>query len=308
LADIAAWRFDPEGGGVLTLDRDGRVIRYTGPALGQEQQLMYVTGDFNLDLTCFSPDNRLLATGSYDGTVTIWNTESGSIVHNLTCPRSSKPVAFLDKANKLATVSRSEDSHDIWDLTTGQRVASWPGAARLGGACSPAFSADGRWSLTLGDLRGAGVLRDMRTGHITYPVLDISQTSGIAFSPSGRQIAASSFYGTVKLWETETLEEVATLGRFLQTGSSVAFSPDGKRLAVGIGGLETVKIWDVESHQQLLTLYDQGPVYTQTAFSPDGNALGSRGGGGRLIIWKAPSWEEIEKAEASTSRKKMAND
>ena len=142
----------------------------------------------------------------------------------------------------------------------------------------------------------------MRTGHVTYPVLDIFQTSGIAFSPDGGQIAASSFYGTVKLWKTETLQEVVTLGRFLQTGSSVAFSPDGKRLAVGVGGLETVKIWDVKSHQELLTLYDQGPVYCLTAFSPDGSALGSMNTAGRLKLWQAPSWEEIEKAEASHKR------
>jgi WD40 repeat protein/serine/threonine protein kinase len=310
LVNIAGWRFDPEGGGVLTLDRDGRVVRYAGPSFQQEQHLMYVTGNFNLNFTRFSPDNSLLAIGSYDGTVTIWNTESGSIVRSLTCPRSSDPVAFLHEETLLATVSRSEDSHDVWDIATGRRVASWPGAARLGGACSPAFSPDERWSLTLGRLRSAGVLRDMRTGQVTHPVLNISQTSGIAFSPGGQQIAASSFYGIVKLWKTETLQEVAILRGYgyLQGGSSVAFSPDGKRLAAGLGGLETVKIWDVDSHQELLTLYDQGALYCDTSFSPDGNILGSMNNAGRLKIWQAPSWEQIEKTEASTSRKKTAND
>ena len=139
-------------------------------------------------------------------------------------------------------------------------------------------------------------------------MLEIHETSGIAFSPSGKHIAASSIQGTVKLWETENFREVATLQGYLQAGDSVAFSPDGRRLAAGVSGLETVKIWDVESHQELLTLYDQGAMYTRTAFSPDGNALGSMNLAGRLNLWQAPSWEEIRQAEASPARREVVSE
>jgi eukaryotic-like serine/threonine-protein kinase len=303
LTNIAAWSFAPDGKGVLTLNRDRQITQHWGPGLQQRKPLFDLTKNISARPACFSPDSRLLATRSNDGTVSIWDVWSGSKRHSFICPPITELVAFLDKGNRLATVNRRTDSHDIWDIATGKRTASWPGAARLGSTRAQAFSADERWSLTLGKFRGPGILRDMSSGQQTYPMLEIHKTSGIAFSPSGKHIAASSFLGTVKLWETENLREVATLQGHLQAGNSVVFSPDGKRLAAGLGGLETVKIWDVESHQELLTLYEQGGMYSQTAFSPDGNTLGSMNSRGRLNLWQAPSWADIERAEASLARR-----
>jgi WD40 repeat protein len=136
--------------------------------------------------------------------------------------------------------------------------------------------------------------------------LAIHETADAVFSPRAERLAASSFLGFVRLWDTENWREVATLGGLLQAANSVAFSPDGKRLAAGGSGAETVRIWDMESYEELLTLPAQGSAYYRTAFSPDGNTLGSlSANGGRLYLWQAPSWEEIEKAEASLTQKKL---
>jgi hypothetical protein len=49
----------------------------------------------------------------------------------------------------------------------------------------------------------------------------------------------------------------------------------------------------------LLTLEGQGTGFYGTASSIDGNLLGSKNqGSGLLLLWRAPSWAEIEKAEA----------
>jgi WD40 repeat protein len=78
----------------------------------------------------------------------------------------------------------------------------------------------------------------------------------------------------------------------------VAFSPDSTRLALGGSGNEAVKLWDVASYQELLTLGAEGSVYRQTAFSSDGSVIGSMSDAGTLCLWRAPSWEEINAAEA----------
>jgi WD40 repeat protein len=59
-----------------------------------------------------------------------------------------------------------------------------------------------------------------------------------------------------------------------------------------------VKLWDVDSWQELLTLEGAGSLFDLTSFSPDGNAIGTLSGEGLLNIWRAPSWEEINAAEA----------
>ena len=121
---------------------------------------------------------------------------------------------------------------------------------------------------------------------------------GVTFSPDGKLFAAASGQGFAKLWEATTLQEVATLRGVLLGVHSVAFSPDGRRLAIDSSGIEAIQLWDVESSQELLTLEGVGSVFCRTAFSPDGNVLGSRNDAGLLHLWRAPSWEEIAAAEA----------
>ena len=105
-------------------------------------------------------------------------------------------------------------------------------------------------------------------------------------------------YGFAKLFDLDTQRELATLHGFLLGVHSVAFSPDGTRLALGSNGREAVKLWDVASLEEVATLGAQGSVFSSTQFSPDGNILGSLNNSGDLYLWRAPSWEEINGAEA----------
>jgi hypothetical protein len=54
----------------------------------------------------------------------------------------------------------------------------------------------------------------------------------------------------------------------------------------------------VESWQEVLNLRGEGSIYVDVAFSRDGDAFGVGSATGPMHIWRAPSWAEIEKAEA----------
>ena len=84
-----------------------------------------------------------------------------------------------------------------------------------------------------------------------------------------------------------------------QRGLSVVFSPAGQRLATGGSNPDdAVKLWDVDSWQDVFTLEGTGSLFRSTAFSPDGNVVGTLSGDGFLNLWRAPSWDDINAAEA----------
>src|SRR5262249_45339031 len=81
---------------------------------------------------------------------------------------------------------------------------------------------------------------------------------------------------------------------FKEGGNSVAFSPDGKRLAStgGSGFEEKVKVWDARTGEKLLSLNGGG---SWVVFSPDGKRLAGKSGfgPGDLKGWDAQTGHEL---------------
>ena len=76
----------------------------------------------------------------------------------------------------------------------------------------------------------------------------------------------------MKVWDAQTGQELLTLKGHSGRVKSVAFSPDGKRLASASWD-ETVKVWDAQTGQELLSLKERWR--NSVAFSPDGKRLAS---------------------------------
>ena len=121
---------------------------------------------------------------------------------------------------------------------------------------------------------------------------------GVAFTPDERILATAGEEGTAKLWDLATHREIVTLKGHLKSVHGLAISPDGLRLATAGGDRESVKLWDIQTHQELITLPSGASTITRLAFSPDGNKIIGLSGEGKLLIWRAPSWEDIHAATA----------
>jgi WD40 repeat protein len=97
-------------------------------------------------------------------------------------------------------------------------------------------------------------------------------------SPDG-QILAFSDSSKVELWQVNSNDAPLALANSDMRApvSVIAFSPDGKLLAVG-DEIGTVRIWDAVKRQELTTFMGHKDSVTTLAFSPDSRALASGGG------------------------------
>jgi WD40 repeat protein len=240
-----------------------------------------------INSVAFSPDGKMMATGSRDNTVRLWDPRTGSLKRTLTEATLGDQigVGFLPDGRTVAGVTG--ELMLLWDAQTGRRKPM-PMKHVLG---SVAFSPDGKVMATWRQGSEEVILMDGLTGKTrktiaVYP----AWVSQIIFSPDSKMLAAAQECGLVTLWDAQTgavLKKVNLAGEF-EYISSVAFSPDGK---IGAGGCSdnTVRLFDVQTGKLKRTLKGHSNDVIWVAFSPDGKTLASGGDDNTLKIWEPNS-------------------
>ncbi len=148
----------------------------------------------------FSPDGRALAAGSSDGTVRVWEAESGKELLTLRGDRwKAYSVAFSPDGKSLAAGCQGQDYQGkyvagevrVWDVETGQETLFFPTNTRFGDAI--AFSPDGKRLATAGRYDGRLRLWDASTGRQMLSVRVNEGVESVAFSPDGRSVAVGGY-------------------------------------------------------------------------------------------------------------------
>jgi WD40 repeat protein len=207
----------------------------------------------SVDSVAFSPDGKLLGSGSNDRTVKLWDLATGRELTTIGFGGSVSSVAFSPDSKTLAVVVYPALIKLVEVATTIERNSVKESAGKITGM---AFSPDGKFLATSNNFLPVK-LWDVTT---MQAVLTIQGSSGqvrcLAFAPDGKTLALGcgntphlvySPAGWVELWDLSTAKLVSRFKAHNRWVTSVAYSPDGKRLATG-GADHAVNLWRV--HQE----------------------------------------------------------
>ncbi len=206
----------------------------------------------------FSPDGRLLAVGTEDGTV-IWDTATGDELAHLQSGQMTWHALFHSPTDLLTSSYAGlmrwpirPDPIVVGGLLIGPPVRLVPDSTdRIG------QSADGRTVAVAVAGQGARLV-DLDHPERARPLLRHLGTNKVAVSPDGRWVATGCFHGTrIRVWSSAD-------GRLehefpIETASTPAFSPDGRWLAT-TGG-DGLKLWHVGTWEPGPRVPDGSPVF-----------------------------------------------
>jgi WD40 repeat protein len=237
-----------------------------------------------------SPDGRQALSASEDGTLKLWDLETGRELRTL-AGHSVWVTGVAMSADGRRAVSASVDQTlKVWNLATGRGLHTLAGHSdRVNGV---ALSGDGRRAVSASQDHTLKVW-DVETGRQLVTLTGHSDAvNSVAISRDGRRAVSASEDKTLKVWNLNTGRELHTLTGHAGAVSGVGVTPDGHR-GVSASSDRTLKLWDLEAGRELRTLAGHDGAFHCVAVSPDGRWAVCGAGDQALKVWDLETGQEV---------------
>jgi WD40 repeat protein len=249
------------------------------------------------DCVAYSPDGKTLAVGWRKKVVQFCDVATGKEVSTLELPGDPQYLAYLPDGKALLSATRRDKEREctLWDLESGKPLRTWKGWHG-----PVVLSPDGKRLLTGGengrlhvwDVGTGEELRSFATHHHEHIGQHDAARRSAVFSADGKLLAAAAVTDRVHVWDLKTGEELHCSLPFLYRVRSLAFSPDGKTLAVGTE--DRVRLVDAATGKDRLPpAAHANPVYGGWV-SPDGETVVTRSKEGSYR-WDAATGKELDR-------------
>jgi WD40 repeat protein len=212
---------------------------------GGVPRTVWTAHDDEVWTAAFSPDGKILLTGSRDRTVKGWDAVTGaSLPLRLDHKHRVRGIAWNSNGRTILTASgdTTEGAPRLW-TRTGQPLGAPFSLEATTVVWAVAFSPDGHTcamanedGVLLRDLNSPGRSSSLEPG-------DHGRVVVLAFSPDGKTLLAGGTDGTVRRWRTDIPSPLGEPLRHTSAVWAAGFSPDGQIVAAG-GRDGTLRYWD----------------------------------------------------------------
>ena len=243
----------------------------------------------------FDARGDLVAAGSFDRDVRVWRVADGRLLHTFEGHGGRVGgVALSPDGTRLASASEDRTVR-IWNVPTGELVTILPVGDGTANAVS--FSSDGR-SLVAACGDGAArvwATRSWKPTAVLEAPGERTPLLQVAFNRDASFVATLDADGVAGLWPSRGGEPV----RFAKNVGSIAFSPDGSRLAVG-GGDATARILPTDGGTDVGVLRGHTNIVSDARFG-EGDLLVTAGLDGTARVWTAATAGTVASVRPSAS-------
>ncbi|MBS0659987.1 MAG: protein kinase [Verrucomicrobia bacterium] len=246
----------------------------------------------------WSPDDRLLAVGHSDGTVTLSAPTAGAPFTTLAAQTDLvADLAWSPDGQRLATSGANEFSASVWDVASRRRVL---GPLRHSHGITSLAWEPGGPRLATGSMDETVKIWDSASGRELVALRGLEDSvTALAWGPGG-QLAAGGGFGALKVWTSLRDQESDVLPGDGRRVTAVAWSPVDDRLAVA-GDDGQIRLWRPRAAQAEVRLAahaqkglsPQFGLIRALAWSPDARRLASAGLDGVTKVWRTDTGEEV---------------
>lgn len=194
----------------------------------------------------FSSDGTMIASGSDDATVKLWDVDSNELIDTFRGHSLSVRWVTFSPDGELVVSGSDDATIKIWDVATGRLIKTITDHEDR--VRSVVFSPDGKYlasssndySIKLWDTKTWKNIGNL-SSHNSY-------VPSVSFSPNGKLLVSADADGYIKLWDLSDLKLITTLGPQPEWIPSVKFLSDGKTIATSSGD-GTIRLWGIPNHE-----------------------------------------------------------
>ncbi len=268
-----------------TVDAAGLVVAPPGTA-----RWLASSGHLLPTAAAVSPDGTRVVSGGRDGSMRVWDVESGLCLATWTGHRDWVAACGF-RADGARVVSASGDGTlRVWDVASGTSLAVCEG--HEGAVSDAVFTPDGRQLVSAAsddtlrlwdaaDGRCVGVW----TGHT-------AAVCACTVAPDGQHAISASGDKSLRWWDIGSGRCLSVWHGHTGGVSACAISPNGARV-VSASNDKTLRLWDAATGQCLAVWRGHSDTVTACAFSPDGQRVVSNGSDGTLHLWDTASGQSL---------------